>query len=81
MAKRWRKQPSETGLARVCQSPRGYELREDGEAIAHVVPVHMRFIITGWYWYGFDQNTYSHPVETADECKKQVKKYMKSKGL
>ena len=82
MSKRWRKQPNETGLSRGCQSPRGYELRENGEIIAHVAPITSdRVTITGWYWYGFDQNTCKLPVETADECKKQVIGYIKSKGL
>lgn len=82
MAKRWRKQPDETGLPRVCQSPRGYELRENGEIIAHVVPCMKDTVtIASWYWYGFGQNTSNSPRQTADECKKQVKEYIKSKGL
>ena len=83
MAKRWRKQPDETGLRATGQRPRGFELREDGEIIAHVSPIvaQGRYTITGWYWYGFSQNTANCPVETADECKKQVKEYIKSKGL
>ena len=35
----------------------------------------------GLYWYGFGQNTSDHLVQTAGECKSQVKEYIKSKGL
>ena len=82
MAKRWRKQPNETGLSRVGQSPRGYELRENNEIIAHVAPRMKNTVtIAGWYWYGFGQNTSDHLVQTAGECKSQVKEYIKSGGL
>jgi len=79
--KRWRKQPSATGLARICQGPKGYELRENGVTIAHVDTIAKnRFTIVGWYWYGFGKNTYSNPVKTAEEAKAQVMAYLKEKG-
>jgi len=76
--KRWRKEPNETGLMRVCQSTRGFELRENGVTIAHVAT---KFSDTRWYWYGFGKNTSATPVATAEEAKKEVMKYIKDNGL
>lgn len=47
----WSKQPSETGLARICQSPRGRILKCNGEKVATVSPVRV-----GWEreWKGWD---------------------------
>ena len=70
--KRWRKQPNETGLARICQSARGFELRENGETIAHVAQTK-----GGWYWYGYGNNTCSKPVATADEAKAEAVLWIK----
>ena len=52
MPKRWRRQPNERGLARVCQSPRGYELHENGKQLAYVSPVTRGLTreVTGWYF-------------------------------
>jgi hypothetical protein len=33
---RWRREPRATGLARVCQGERGYELRRGGVRVGHV---------------------------------------------
>lgn len=33
---RWRKQPSERGLARICQGARGWDLQRGGEVLAQV---------------------------------------------
>ena len=81
MAKRWRRQPNETGLASVAQSPRGYDLREGGEVLARVRPKLERRIMVGWYWYGFGFNTCGTPVETADIAKAQVINRIKAEGL
>ncbi len=70
MAARWRKQPNETGLRLVVQSPRGLELREDGEKVISVSPViGANHAVIGWYWYGLGVNTYSTPCSSMDEAK------------
>lgn len=71
--KRWRKQPSEIGLARICQSTRGLELRENGKILVHVAPLRDG----RWYWCGFGQNTCGSPVKTKEEAKAEVIKFMK----
>ena len=47
MSKRltWRRQPSETGLRRIAQSPRGYDLWLEGRRVASV-----RLSAGGYYW-------------------------------
>jgi hypothetical protein len=58
----WRKQPNEKGLARICQGPRGYELRSGGEVVMHVAPKREGFdkwAIHGWYFYGLGYNSLS----------------------
>ena len=74
MAARWSKEPNEKGLAGVCQGPRGFLLKENGETLAHVAPVagKDKWDIVGWYWYGFGENSYHHPVATEDEAKAQA---------
>ncbi len=42
----WSKQPSEQGLARVCQGPRGAILKLDGERVGYVYATRP----SGWYW-------------------------------
>lgn len=73
MALRFRKQPDERGLARVCQGPRGYELRDGTLVVMHVAPLtglgRARYEVAGWYVYGLGINTASEPVATADEAK------------
>lgn len=75
MAMRWARQPNERGLARVVQSPRGWELRENGK-------VQMRVASLGnsnaWYWYGRGMNTSSTPVATPEEAKIQATEHYKS---
>jgi hypothetical protein len=75
--KRWRKDPRATGLARVVQGIRGWHLCEDGKTIAWVSPVPGSYGHK-WYWYGFGQNTYGRPVDTAKEAMQQVKDYIKT---
>lgn len=82
MALRWRKQPSETGLRRIAQGPRGFELRDGQTIMAHVSPSTTgphSYTIVGWYWYGDGQNTYNHPCKTAEEAKAEVIDYFKKK--
>ena len=73
MAARWRKEPNEQGLASVCQSTRGLELREKGEMIIMVSSLREG----GWYWYGMGQNTCGNPVSTMQEAKDQATKFYK----
>ena len=83
MAKRWRKQPNEAGLASIGQRERGYDLRERGEVLASVRPKGDRFEVTGWYWYwyGMGVNTSSAPVETIMLAKAQVINHILKEGL
>jgi hypothetical protein len=74
--KRWRKQPNEQGLARICQGQRGFELRENGETLMHVSPTK-----TGWYWYGLGKNTHSNPTETADQAKAEAISWLRKQGI
>lgn len=70
----WRRQPDETGLAKVCQSDRDAELRFNGETLAHVS--------TTWdgcyYYYGCGRNSLclnvSYPCEGSAKkaCKEWV---------
>ena len=49
----WRRQPDETGLSRVCQSDRGFELRYSGVIVGRV-----SFSGTGgYYFYCFNKNS------------------------
>jgi hypothetical protein len=44
----WKKQANETGLASICQTPRGYNLRYKGAEIGHI---YFGRSPEGWYWY------------------------------
>jgi hypothetical protein len=51
-----RKEPSETGLARVCQAPRGFIVSIDGKTIARVGAAHASSLRDyDWHWYGGDE--------------------------
>jgi len=76
--KRWSKQPDEKGLSHIIQTPRGFQLKEDGKVVAVVSPTSRT--LKYWYWYGFGQNTYYQPVESSDEAKKQVMEFIKANG-
>jgi len=74
----WKKQPSETGLARVCQAPRGADLRIDGVRVMSVRPAGRGLgrSVSGWYWYGSSEalgiphtNTCDTPLPTLEEAK------------
>ena len=82
MAKRWRREPRETGLSGVCQSVRGYQLRDNGKIVVWLAPFMTADRVQhGWYWYGLGQNTSRKPVVTIEEAKKQVKDFMRENGL
>ena len=73
--KRWRRKPNETGLARHCQGPRGFELRENGKVLVRVGG--WRAPARGgngrWHWYGFSRNSLCESLPrdfaTAEEAK------------
>jgi hypothetical protein len=71
---RWRKQPNEKSLARVCQDRRGADLRLGEECLISVRP-RGRSGADGWYWYGLGQNTCGKPVATMEEAKKQAQEF------
>jgi len=84
MALRWRKQPNETGLRRVCQGPRGFELRDGEKAVVHVAPLTNpanRWEVIGWYWYGLGMNTSGEPVRSAEEAKAQAMAWAKERAV
>lgn len=60
-----RTERNETGLARVCQSPRGYDICIDGKPVVRVACV--RRSTDGWYFYGMGHNTYSDKHWTTKE--------------
>lgn len=83
---RWRKQPSEDGLRSIGQAPRGYELRLNGDVLVHVVACGGGALLgplRGWYWYGFDTNTYrTKPLfETAEDAKADADAFYKSMSV
>lgn len=92
---RFKRQPGEQGLARVCQGPRGYELwygdRHLGAAYHHTEGWGMR---TGKFYWAVGaypelgiphQNTHGEPVATMDEAKAALRayvvKFLRAKGL
>lgn len=79
----WKREPNETGLSRVAQAERGYDLRLNGETIAEVRPI-TRYAYretVGWYWYGYSDllgmgiNTANKPCKTIEEAKQQCEEY------
>ena len=52
-----RKEENETGLARVCQSPRGFVISVDGKKVARVGSYRgLGAKPDGWHWYGGDDS-------------------------
>lgn len=49
-----KRQESERGLARVCQGPRGWDVRVNGHTVIRVRPSYRNFsrVVDGWYFYG-----------------------------
>jgi len=54
---RWRREPAATGLARVAQRYRGYELRSGGEILIRVGMARRAGCPDKYYWYGLERNT------------------------
>lgn len=48
----WRRQENETGLAKICQTPRGLVGKVDGKDVFRVSPKFVGFsrVIDGWWW-------------------------------
>jgi hypothetical protein len=83
---RWHKEPNEQGLASVCQSPRGAELRIGSDVLAHVYAHREGWSrnYEGWYWVAQSdvyqvplKNTCSAPVSTLEDAKAAAKAYVK----
>lgn len=81
----WKKEPNETGLARIGQSPRGYDLNIDGERVGSVRPhrVGWERRWDGWWWcarsdkHGIPlRNEASNPLKTIEEAKDACKAYV-----
>lgn len=53
------REASESGLARVCQSPRGYVLKVDGKVVGRVGWSHSPDKSKPWHWYGSGHNSAS----------------------
>ena len=83
----WSRQPNETGLARVCQSERGKDLKLLGCRIAYVRPFGRWRALESeaqWYWVAFDtakgiplRNTSSEPCATMEEAQAQCEAYVR----
>lgn len=89
MAKRWRREPNETGLSRVVQSPRGFQLWDGGVKLASVNPKLAGFAahrdIVGWYFVATPPSGRTHnslwsdpPYQTADDAKAAALAYLKA---
>lgn len=74
----WKKQANERGLAKVCQGQRGFDLRLNGEPIAHVRPFGWGNDKKGWYWYGCSKNTSDKPSATPEEAKIECLEHCKA---
>ena len=81
----WSKQPSERGLAGVCQSPRGRICKVDGEEVARVVSNTVGFhVYRGWFWVARNnsgsiplRNTYDAAVQTIEEAMIDAEQYVR----
>lgn len=73
---RWRREPSEKGLARICQGPRGYDLIHGDEIVIRARPLGRSG--SQWYWYGCGQNTHYKPVATEEAVKAEAMAFFKS---
>lgn len=71
----WRRQADERGLARVCQSERGFELRYSGMTVGQVSKTS-----GGYYFYGCGKNSLWEKLkfETYDLAKVACKKWVLS---
>ncbi len=81
MRLRWSTEPNETGLARVCQGPRGAILKVDGEEIGRAS---FSRVYDGWYWNAYSgiqrtiQRRYGHGISTLEAAKDECEAYVRS---
>lgn len=79
---RWKREPREKGLARVCQGTRGYQLWDGDKRVGNVAIATQkladRYADGPWYWYCAGTNSHATPVPTADEAKKQAMAHYKA---
>lgn len=81
---RWKKEPAETGLARIGAPPRAYVLHDGETEYAYVLPNvgGWRTKQNGWYWVVPThesmpyKNTCQTPCETVEDAKTQAKDYV-----
>ena len=83
----WRREPSEKGLARVCQGERGRDLHVDGARVAMVRPYTegLSRERRGYYWYGGNgvhgipgKNTHATPTKTQQEACDEAEAYIRA---
>ena len=82
----WSRQPSETGLARVCQGERGRILKINGSKVGYAGAAYKEWshIVAGYYWYAGDdklgierRNTAHEPVSTLEEAQAQCEAHVR----
>jgi hypothetical protein len=70
----WRKQPSDGGLCRIGQAPRGAILKVSGKDVGHISAKSTGWgEWRGWYWFAHGEgiamcNMAHKPVETIEEA-------------
>lgn len=78
---RWRKQPSERGLARIGQLPRGVDLRRGGECLACVRPTSQSG--EAWFWRARigdeSTNTACRPQPTIEEAQAEAEAWVRER--
>jgi hypothetical protein len=80
----WSREPSERGLARVCQPPRGRHGKVAGEVVYRVMPATAwpAREVVGWFWYGRGINTYTQGKvwPTWEEAQADATRHHKTQG-
>lgn len=89
----FKREPVDTGLARVTQGTRGWHINVDGKhhgcvSVLSGLEFGSRYANVSdkrWYWYAWDRNGNSFnscstkTTMTADECKAQAKDWLKER--
>lgn len=82
----WSKEPSEKGLAAVCQGERGRILKVNGSEVGYAGAVYQGWsrVVAGYYWYASDgklgiahRNTADSPVATLEDAQKACEAYVR----
>lgn len=78
----FRREERETGLARVCQGTRGWDINVNGVRVGGVRPSH-RHSSESWFWYVGSNvlglpyiSTCNEPVTTSEEAKLAAKEWV-----